>query len=317
MTGIQNEPIDPSLTEHETEVREVLRGHVQKLAGDIGIRHDSQPESLDAAVNYLLEVWRELDQVVKIESYPTEAWDAKNLVVEWPGKTQPKKIVVVGAHFDTVRSTPGADDNASAVAMMLLVCETLRNQIFDYTLRFAAFANEEPPHFIGPTMGSRVYAEACKSRGDDIHAMVCLEMVGYYDTAEGSQELPKEFASIQAPGGKTRGDFIAFVGSTPPLERLAEFTQAFNATVDFPAIPVPDKNQELWVSDHGPFWDQGYPALMVTDTSWFRNPNYHQMTDLPDTLDYDRMARVAVGVTEGVANLARRVAGVGVERTGT
>jgi len=301
-----NKPIQPKLTPHEISVGNELRRHVEVLAGDIGIRHDSMPETIGAAVDYIEKEFEAIGFNVAVETYSTSAGEAKNLVIERHGSTQADQIVIVGAHYDTVRSTPGADDNASAVAMLLSACQGLADREFSRTLRFVAFANEEPPHFVGPTMGSRVYAERCRERGDEIHAMVCLEMVGYYNTAPDSQTYPDELPRIFRPILHSTGDFIAFVSDIATRRQLRRFTKAFKRSVKFPvtSVPLPHARNIMWVSDHGPFWDNDYPALMVTDTSWFRNLNYHEMTDTPDTLDYERMARVAVGVTEGIAALA-------------
>ncbi|MBX2853035.1 MAG: M20/M25/M40 family metallo-hydrolase [Phycisphaeraceae bacterium] len=309
MPGPKNKPIDPPLTQDELEVWAYLHRHVDKLAGEIGIRHDSNPISIASTVSYLHEEWVKLGQSVEMQAYPTPAMEAKNLVVEWPGTEEVDLIVVVGAHYDTVSRTPGADDNASAVAMLLAVCKELLGRRFKRTLRFVAFANEEPMHFSGPTMGSRVYADRCKAAGEMIDVMVCLEMVGYFDTAEDSQDYPEELHKFIRPFLRSEGDFIAFVSDMATRSRLGRFKRAFKKAVKFPVVaaPLPKARQVIWVSDHGPFWDNGYPALMVTDTSWFRNHNYHTMNDTPETLDYDRMTRVAVGVTEGVAALAGEV----------
>ena len=309
MPGHKNKPIDPPLSEHELEVWAYLHRHVDKLAGEIGIRHDSDPSSIVMTIRYLIEEWTKLGQDIDVQAYPTPAMEAKNLVVEWPGETHPDQIVVVGAHYDTVPRTPGADDNASAVAMLLVVCKGLLGRRFKRTLRFVAFANEEPLHFSTPTMGSRVYADRCKAAGDTIDVMVCLEMVGYFDTEANSQDYPEELPKFIRPFLRSEGDFIAFVADMATRTKLGRFKRAFKKAVKFPVIaaPLPKASQVMWVSDHGPFWDNGYPALMVTDTSWFRNHNYHTMNDTPDTLDYDRMTRVAVGVTEAVAALAGEI----------
>ena len=309
MPGPNNIPIDPPLTQAEQAVREDLRAHVDVLAGLIGIRHDSMPSSIEATVAYINKVFTDLGQTVETQTYPTAAMEAQNLIVQWPGASNAESIVLVGAHYDTVVRTPGADDNASAVAMLLAVCKGLIGRSFQRTLRFVAFANEEPMHFNTKTMGSRVYADRCRAVNEDIHCMVCLEMVGYFDTAEGSQDYPKELPKLFRPILRSRGDFIAFVSDMATRKQLGRFKRAFRRAVDFPVVaaPFPKAHDLLWQSDHGPFWDRGYPALMVNDTSMFRNPHYHEMTDTPDTLDYDRMARVAVGVTEGVAALAGEV----------
>jgi Zn-dependent M28 family amino/carboxypeptidase len=306
MSGHANNPIEPPLTPAEQGLRAVLHQHVEMLAGLIGIRHDSRPSSIEATIAYLRKQFEDMGLSVESQAYPTPAMQATNLVVEWPGQSLPKEVVIVGAHYDTVLRTPGADDNASALAMMLAICKSLSGRQFKRTLRFVAFANEEPPHFVGPTMGSRVYAERCKRADDDIHLMVCLEMVGYYDTRPNSQTYPDELPKFLRPLLPSTGDFIAIVSDMRTRSQLGRFKKAFKKAVAFPAVaaPLPKASQIMWVSDHGPFWDNNYPALMVTDTSWFRNQNYHTMTDTPDTLDYDRMARVALGVTEAVAATA-------------
>lgn len=309
MPGPSNTPIKPPLSDAERAVCAALRQHVEMLAGVIGIRHDSRPSSLDATVAYITQQFQTLGQSVSVETYPTARWEAKNLVVEWPGITNPEKVVIVGAHYDTVRLTPGADDNASAVAALLAICNQLRGQRFAHTLRFVAFANEEPPHFVGPTMGSRVYADACRERGDDIAVMVCLEMLGYYDTGKTSQNYPDELPRWLRKLLPSRGDFIAFVADMPTRRSLSVFTRAFKSSVRFPVVSkaIPRSVVDFWLSDHGPFWDAGYPAFMVTDTSYFRNAHYHEPTDLPDTLDYERMARLTMGLAAGVAKLAKPV----------
>lgn len=306
MPGPDNSPLQPPLTADEGRVRAEIVRHVEMLAGIIGIRHDSRSSSIEATLAYIRREFESYGQEVTAQTYPTDAGDAVNLVVEWPGVSKPDEIVLLGGHYDTVISTPGADDNASAVAGLLSVCRQLAGRSFGRTVRFVAFANEEPPHFGTATMGSHVYAERCKERGDKIHAMVCLEMLGYYDTAAGSQDYPHELPGMLKPLLRSAGDFIAVVSDVKATLQLRGFMKGFKAAVKFPAIavPLPGVQSLLWVSDQGPFWDRGYPAMIVTDTAWFRNGNYHQPTDTPETLDYDRMARVVHGVAGGIAALA-------------
>lgn len=297
----------PGPSEDLARLEDRLRHHVEVLAGLIGMRHDSRPSTLDAAVSHITRSFEEMKQAVQIESYPTPRVEAKNLVVEWPGTRWPEQIIILGAHYDTVESTPGADDNASAVAVMLETARLLRDQRFKRTIRFVAFANEEPPHFTTSTMGSRVYAEACRERGDRIAGMVCLEMVGYFSDAPGSQEYPEEVPSMLRRMLPDVGNFIAGVGDLRSAGMVHRFNRAFKrqASTRLISLPLPPKLAAgMWLSDHGPFWDNGYKALMLTDTSWFRNPNYHMPTDTPDTLDYAAMVDLTCGVSAGVAALA-------------
>ncbi|MEM9020720.1 MAG: M20/M25/M40 family metallo-hydrolase [Planctomycetota bacterium] len=308
MPAPDNKPIQPPLNAEELEVREEIGRHVEMLAGMIGIRHDSRPSSIEAAKAYIRREFESFGQAVTTELYPTPAGDAVNLIVEWPGSTKPQDIVLLGGHYDTVDATPGADDNASAVAGLLSVCRQLAKSRFNRTIRFVAFANEEPMHFGTQTMGSHVHAEACRRRGDRIHAMVCLEMLGYFDTAPGSQRYPPELPGFLKPMLRPAGDFIAVISDMKAALPLRRFLRGFKSLARFPTIaaPVPGVQSLLWVSDHGPFWDRDYPAMIVTDTAWFRNGNYHQPSDTPDTLDFDRMARVVRGVAGGIAALAGR-----------
>ena len=290
-----------------THLEGQLKKHVEELAGRIGIRHDSDPSSIEAAVTYLKEAWGSFGFEVEEQPYTTAAMDARNLVVEWPGNSRPDEVVVIGAHYDTVRYTPGADDNASAVATLLEVSRLLAGKAFTRTIRFVAFANEEPPHFTTGTMGSRVYANRCKELHEDIRAMVCLEMLGYYSDAEDSQAYPDEVPTLLRKTLPTRGNFLAAVSDLRTAGALRTFSRGFKSASSLKLVSTPLPGplaQELWLSDHGPFWDRGYKALMLTDTSWFRNPNYHEASDLPDTLDYARLTQATLGVAQGVRRLA-------------
>jgi hypothetical protein len=170
-----------------------------------------------------------------------------------------------------------------------------------------AFACEEPPHFYTDTMGSEVYARQCRVREEKIIGMLCLEMVGYYRTEPNSQQIPHgipRFLHWAFPG---RGNFLAAVGNLPSWRLGWTFRRGFKRAVRFPlySISLPEKIYEIQMSDNSSFWDQGYPALMITDTSFLRNPHYHASTDTPDTLDYERMARATQGVAGGVQRLAK------------
>ena len=288
---------------------ERLTHHVHVLAGLIGVRHDSRPSTIAAAIGMIEREWTAMGQHITTQRYDTPAGEARNLMVEWPGATRPEEIVVVGAHYDTVSTTPGADDNASAVAVLLETTRELSGRRFARTIRLVAFANEEPPHFIGPTMGSRVYAKSCRAADDQVICMVCLEMLGYFDDAPGSQTYPDEVPALLRRVLPKRGDFLACVSDLATRQPLKQFAKAFRKATDLKLVAhaIPKAQDILWLSDHGPFWDEGYPALMLTDTSWFRNPNYHEATDVPETLDYAAMSRVTSGVVAGVAALADEV----------
>jgi Zn-dependent M28 family amino/carboxypeptidase len=226
----------------------------------------------------------------------------ENLEVTIPGSSRPGEIVLAGAHYDTVEGSPGADDNASGVAGLIEIARALRGSHPERTLKLVAFVNEEAPFFYFGEMGSKVYARAARARGDDIQVMVSLEMLGCYRDEPRSQAYPP-FLKWFYPG---RGNFIAFVSNLRSRRALAGFARAFRAASDFPAerLAAPALVPGVSWSDQLSFWRAGYPALMVTDTAFYRYPHYHRPTDTPERLAYPEMARVVEGLARALAQLA-------------
>lgn len=283
-----------------------LYQHVDMLAGLIGPRHEDKPASLTDTLTYLHRQLLANDDQVTQEVFPSRNHrKAINLVAQRDGCKRPQDVVILGAHYDTVNTTPGADDNASAVAMLLEVSRLLKGVPSKRSLRLVLFANEEPPHFHTDTMGSQYHAYQCRQRGDRIKAMVCLEMVGYFSEAPGSQDYPMVLSPIAKRIFGHRGNFIAVVSNLKSARLLWPFRRGFKAAMKFPCVTLalPESIHDIRLSDHGSFWDQGYPAMMVTDTSFHRNPHYHQPSDTPDTLNYEAMSKVAIGVAGAVARL--------------
>lgn len=285
---------------------ENLRRHVERLAGLIGPRHVGRPRTLEAATTLIEREWQDAGYDVARHWYRASGVEVANLVAEIPGSDPAGGIVVLGAHYDTIPETPGADDNASAVAVLLEAARLLRPFTPRATIRFVAFPCEEPPHFHGDEMGSQVYARSCRERNEPIVGMLCLEMVGFYSKAAGSQQLPATIPRIFRPLFPRRGDFLAAVGNLRSWRLAWQFRRGFKKAISFPlfSIVLPELVREIRLSDNSSFWDQGYPALMLTDTSFLRNPHYHQGSDLPETLDYEAMAQVTLGVVGGVQHVA-------------
>jgi Zn-dependent M28 family amino/carboxypeptidase len=288
-------------------VAERLRTHVDRLAGLIGPRHLGKPAALEAAATYIEREFQALGPTVERQWYETQSKKTCNLVVERPGTKRRDEIVILGAHYDTVSTTPGADDNASAVGVLIETARILHETTFRRTVRFVAFTCEEPPHFNIGTMGSQVYARACRERNENIRGMLCLEMVGYFTDAEGSQALPPAIPKRLRWLFPKRGDFLAAAGNLRSWRLAWSFRRGFKGAVRFPLFSMvfPEAIHEIRLSDNSSFWDQGYPAIMLTDTSFLRNPHYHQVSDTPDTLDYDRMAQVTLGVAGALRRLGR------------
>lgn len=233
---------------------------------------------------------------------------ATNLIVHQPGRDSADEIVVLGAHYDTVMTTPGADDNASAVAVLIEVSRLLQAVIGKRIARYVAFACEEPPYFNFDSMGSQHHARQSRVRGDQLIGMLCLEMVGYFSLAKNSQKVPPGIPKFLHWFLPRRGNFLAAVGNMPSWKLCWRFRRGFKqGTRKLPlfSICLPEKIGEIRLSDNSSFWDQGYPALMLTDTSFLRNPHYHQPSDTPETLDYPRMTEVTLGVAAAMKKLLR------------
>jgi Zn-dependent M28 family amino/carboxypeptidase len=209
--------------------------------------------------------------------------------------------IVVGAHYDTVPGSPGADDNASGVAVLLELKRILEEE--NLPIRFIAFAIEEPPYFMGPDMGSWASAKRSRERGDEVRAMFSLEMLGYYRDEPGSQRYPFPLGLFYPD----RGNFIAFVGDLGARALVRRAIASFRKNAQFPSegVAAPSFVPGVTWSDHWSFRDQGFPAIMVTDTAFFRYPHYHLSSDTPEKLDYERMARVTLGLAAMLKELAR------------
>ena len=284
-----------------------LRLHVDRLAGLIGPRTLARPKTIVATTGYVSGQWREMGYEVEQEHFDALGDQATNLIIERSGTKRADEIVLLGAHYDTVPSTPGADDNASAVAVMLEVSRLLRDYQGKRTARYVAFACEEPPYFNVDCMGSQHHARQSRLRGDQIVGMLCLEMVGYFTDEPQSQRIPPTIPDSLRRFFPNRGNFLAAVGNLKSWKLGWGFRHGFKRATRLPlfSIQLPERVREIRLSDNSSFWDQGYPALMLTDTSFLRNPHYHLETDTPDTLDYARMTDVTIGVASAMKRLLK------------
>ncbi|MDH4096505.1 MAG: M20/M25/M40 family metallo-hydrolase [Betaproteobacteria bacterium] len=280
---------------------ERLRRHVRTLAAGIGERHVRRPHALHAAAAYIRGELESLGYAVAPQAYEAYGVRCENLEVTIPGSSRAGEIVLAGAHYDTVEGSPGADDNASGVAGLIEIARLLRDARPQRTVKLVAFVNEESPFFRSGAMGSAVYARAARRRGDDIRLMLSLEMLGCYREEPGSQAYPPLLRWFYPE----RGNFIAFVSNLRSRRALAAFTRAFRAASDFPAerLAAPALVPGISWSDQLSFWRAGYPALMVTDTAFYRYPHYHQATDTPERLRYPEMARVVQGLARALQAL--------------
>lgn len=286
-------------------IEDALRLHVDRLAGLIGPRIYAKPKSIEAAMGYIRKQWAEMAYDVNEEPFDALGAEARNLIVKKSGTSRANEIVLLGAHYDTVSTTPGADDNASAVAVLLEVARHLKDHQGKRTARYVAFACEEPPYFNLDSMGSQHHARESRKRGDKIVGMLCLEMVGYFSDEPGSQQIPRAIPKALHWFFPKRGNFLAAVGNLASWKLAYRFRFGFKRATRLGlfSICLPETVGEIRLSDNSSFWDQGYPALMLTDTSFLRNPHYHQPSDTPETLDYTKMTEVALGVASAMKRL--------------
>jgi hypothetical protein len=286
----------------ERAVSNHLERHVRALAGEIGERNIWRPGSMEAAAAYIREMLVRYGYEVGSQEFTAFGRTALNLEVAIPGISRPEEIVLVSAHYDTVLNSPGANDNGSGVAGLLELGRLLAAGRFTRSVRLVCFANEEDPFYSVGEMGSQHYAREARARGERIVAMLSLETMGFYTEAAASQQYPFPFA----PFYPDRGNFIAFVGNLGSRTLVRQAIGLFRESTPFPSegTAAPGWLTGIGWSDHRSFWEQGYPALMLTDTAPFRYPWYHTRLDLPEKIDYDRVARVVVGVSRVVAGLA-------------
>jgi Zn-dependent M28 family amino/carboxypeptidase len=292
----------PPLTDKEQSIRDNLTHHVAMLAGHIGERNVWRPEAMNAAAGYIRKTLEGTGYAVNVQAFPSRGLTVNNIEAILPGHRAADEIIVVGAHYDTVADCPGANDNASGVAVMLELARLLAGSTLPRTVRFVAFANEEAPFFYGDEMGSNRYAKRAQAQGERIDAMVSLETLGFYTDETGTQKYPFPFSWFYPH----TGNFVGFVGNLSSRSLVRRAIGAFRASTAFPSegVAAPSGIEGIHWSDHWAFWEAGYPAIMVTDTAPFRYPYYHTSLDTPQQLDYTGLARVTGGLAEVVAVLA-------------
>lgn len=294
-----------SFTEDEGDLAIRLENHIRVLGGEIGERNLWRPERLEAAASYVEREFQNLGFAVEAQEYVVDGKTVRNLEVEVKGVDESGKIILIGAHYDSAPGSPGANDNASGVAALIEIARLLAGKPVDRTVRFVAFVNEEPPLFMTERMGSLRYARRARQRGDNIVGMLSLETIGYYRQDKGTQAYP---TLLLRPFYPSRGNFIAFVGNVSSRSLLRRCLASFRRHSAFPSEGL---SAPAWVtgvdwSDHWSFWQEGYPAIMVTDTAVFRYPWYHSPGDTPEKVDYPAMAQVTVGLAGMVADMARQ-----------
>lgn len=286
----------PTLTQHASPAR--LEKDVRYLSETLYPRGFDNTEHLNTAAKYIRETFQRSGASVSEQDVPIVGGPYKNIIARYGSQQGP--LIIIGAHYDAAvamegeqtRWTPGADDNASGVAGLLELARLLGQQAPTASVELVAYASEEPPFFRSDEMGSAVHAASLTR---PVKLMVALEMIGFYDDAPDSQRYPLAGLSWLYPG---RGNFIAVVGR---MQDISAVRQVKAGLLSVKTLPVYSINAPSFVpgidfSDHLNYWQRGIPAVMITDTAFFRNTEYHLKGDTADRLDYERMAQVVDGV---------------------
>ena len=265
-------------------------------------RNHKNHESLEEVASYIEAEFQKLDCAVENQYWEVNGHRYRNVIASF--NPERKKRLIVGAHYDVFGDTPGADDNASAVAG-LLDCARLfdaQRPDIDYRLDFVAYCLEEPPFFRTTDMGSAVHARSLLPVRQDIIGMICLEMIGYYSDKPGSQDIPLKDMRRVFPD---TGNFIIVAGRSHQKAFAERVTVLIREKCSVTAYTVTDPrvNELLELSDHLNYWNCGFNAVMVNDTSMLRNKNYHQEEDTIEKIDFDRMAEVVTGCYNAITSI--------------
>jgi hypothetical protein len=292
----------PSLSSAQSELQGRLSAEVKYLSETLGERNVWRAGSLQLAINHLRSNFQQSGYDVIERTYQVEGQVVSNVEVSVAGSQNDSGTLIVGAHYDTVAGTVGADDNATGVAAVLELARQLRGSKPRKNIRFVIFVNEEPPFFQTRRMGSLVYAQQLRRENVPVSAMISLEMLGFYSDAPGSQKYPALLGLFYP----NRGNFLGFVGNSESRDLVRRAIRGFRESTAFPSegIAAPAEWPGIGWSDQWSFWQEHYPAIMITDTALFRYPYYHTPLDTANRLDFERMARAVEGIQRVVTSLS-------------
>ena len=291
-----------SLDDLEARVHASLEHDLTVLAQDIGERNVSRRYAqLIEAGEFIERSLQQAGHEIRRQEFTVGENIVWNIDVECTGRGHPEEVIVIGAHYDTVPGSPGANDNGSAVVANLALARAFVRVAPQRTVRFAFFVNEELPYYMTDAMGSLRYAQACRANGENVVCMISLETIGCYLEEPLSQRYPSALLRHVYP---TTGNFVAVVGNLRSRHLVHRVIRGFRR-VQFPSegMAAPRWLKDIFRSDHAAFWHCGYPALMVTDTANFRYPYYHTPEDTVDKINFVALARVVTGLRESVLEL--------------
>jgi len=277
-----------------------LKKHVEKLSIDFYPRNHLELENLNKTAAYIKHHFKNAGANVEIQNFDASGKTYKNVIAVL-GKGKGRKLIV-GAHYDSSGLTHGADDNASGVAGLIELAYLLAKYPIDREIELVAYTLEEPPYFRTQYMGSYVHAEKMNKENQVIEGMISLEMIGYFSEETNSQDYPSPLLNIFYP---SVGNFITVVGSLDQLNFTKAIKTGMKGATNLPvySINAPESLPGIDFSDHGNYWLFGMNAVMISDTAFYRNHEYHQVTDTADRLDYQKMTKVVIAVFEAMKRI--------------
>jgi len=273
-----------------------LENHVKALSIDFYPRNYGNIQNLNKAAKYIEGQFKLSGARVEIQEFEVEGKKYKNIIARY-NIGQGRKMIV-GAHYDSCEDTPGADDNSSGVAGILELASLLGREKINREIELVAYTLEEPPFFGTEEMGSFVHANSIQNK-DKIEGVLVLEMIGYFSNNKNSQSYPMGLLKLMYPD---RGNFIAVVGNLSQRAFTKKIKIRMKGATDLPvySISAPAGIPGIDFSDHRNYWPLGINAVMITDTAFYRNSEYHGPKDTYDRLDYEKMAKVVAGVFEAI-----------------
>ena len=291
-----------SLTTHSwTQTSEgEIKHQLDTIVNRKGFRNYKDTATLNAVAHYIENEFKMHTGNVRRQSYVANGMTYHNIITNIGDASKP--LLVIGAHYDVCGQQKGADDNGTGVVGLLQLVKQLKAYEGDYYLEFVAYTLEEPPYYNTPAMGSYKHAESLHRNSVDVYGMICLEMLGYFSDAKKSQDYPIGLLKM-IYGGK--GNYITLVRKLNKGKMVRRFSRRFKSSreVRTKRFTAPKFLTGVDFSDHRSYWSFGYSALMITDTAFYRNHHYHENTDVVETIDFKRMAKVIDAVVISIQKL--------------
>lgn len=271
----------------------LVKQHLLHITEEIGVRNHLNLEALNATADYIMEDFIKYADSVSVQKFYVNGKEYKNIIASFG--IQHSERIIVGAHYDVCNEQKGADDNASGVVGLMEIARLLSHENLNYRIDLVAFTLEEPPYFRTNNMGSYVHSQYLKTNAIPVYGMISLEMIGYFNDEKHTQDYPIGLLSLFY--GK-KGNYITLVNQLHKGKFARKFKKSFkkNCVVRTKAFGAPKNLTGIDWSDHLNYWNAGYSALMITDTSFYRNKNYHESTDTIATLNITKMTEVITSI---------------------